>query len=399
MITPRERKLKDGNSSWVVEYRNGGRHGSRVTRTFGRYEDAHAYARNVDRFGAEHAEQILMNEIGDQGSGQMSLKDWCETHIKENLSGLVQDDTVKRYFTYVNNDLGFLGEMPIKAITAKDVGKWIKVLSATPSANGSNPSSKTLKNKHGFVSSAFNAAVTERHITFNPCRGTNIPRTPVQPMTFLTHEEYERFIDCFIPHYRPLVAFLFGTGLRWSEASALRVADVDPVGMTVTVWQAWKQDGTLGAPKTDKSKRTVTIAPEVMVGLDLNRDGNALLFTTITGKRIKNGHFHTNEWQPALRLANNEPPKRKTITKSRQNLKPLEPPLGKHPRIHDARHTCASWLLGAGVPINYVMNHLGHENITTTVNRYGHIMPAARAAVSNAISMAMSPAHPMVEAA
>ena len=47
--------------------------------------------------------------------------------------------------------------------------------------------------------------------------------------------------------------------------------------------------------------------------------------------------------------------------------------LSKRPRIHDLRHTCASWLIQAGRPLPAIQQHLGHESITTTVGTYGHM--------------------------
>lgn len=46
---------------------------------------------------------------------------------------------------------------------------------------------------------------------------------------------------------------------------------------------------------------------------------------------------------------------------------------GKRPRPHDLRHTCASWMIAAGVPLPVISQHLGHESITTTVHVYGHL--------------------------
>jgi integrase len=43
------------------------------------------------------------------------------------------------------------------------------------------------------------------------------------------------------------------------------------------------------------------------------------------------------------------------------------------PRVHDLRHTRASWLVRAGVPLPVVQQHLGHENINTTIGLYAHI--------------------------
>jgi integrase len=46
-------------------------------------------------------------------------------------------------------------------------------------------------------------------------------------------------------------------------------------------------------------------------------------------------------------------------------------------RIHDLRHTFASLLINQGENLKYVQAQLGHSSITTTVDRYGHLMPEA----------------------
>lgn len=43
-------------------------------------------------------------------------------------------------------------------------------------------------------------------------------------------------------------------------------------------------------------------------------------------------------------------------------------------RWHDLRHTCASWLVQAGVPIYTVAEFLGHSSVTVT-KRYAHLAP------------------------
>jgi integrase len=42
--------------------------------------------------------------------------------------------------------------------------------------------------------------------------------------------------------------------------------------------------------------------------------------------------------------------------------------------IHDLRHTCAAWLVTAGVPLPEVRDLLGHGSITMT-ERYAHLAP------------------------
>ena len=41
-------------------------------------------------------------------------------------------------------------------------------------------------------------------------------------------------------------------------------------------------------------------------------------------------------------------------------------------RFHDLRHSYATWLVSDGVPINVVSRLMGHEQISTTLNRYTH---------------------------
>jgi integrase len=42
-------------------------------------------------------------------------------------------------------------------------------------------------------------------------------------------------------------------------------------------------------------------------------------------------------------------------------------------RLHDLRHSCASLLLGEGVAAQIVASLLGHSEVKTTLNIYGHV--------------------------
>jgi integrase len=46
-------------------------------------------------------------------------------------------------------------------------------------------------------------------------------------------------------------------------------------------------------------------------------------------------------------------------------------------RFHDLRHYATSFLLAEGVPMRVVMDILGHSQMATTADLYGHVMPAA----------------------
>ena len=395
MRRPALHVAKDGTKTWKVRFRD--EHGRQSSETFAEESAAKRFCRWMADYGLEQALAILSQQEGETNG--YTVAEWCEYHI-DHLSG-VQADTIARYRAYVRNDLGRLGLLPLDALTHEDIADWINTLAKT------GTSGKTLKNKHGFLSAAMARAEAKGLVPANPCKGTRLPRTERDPMVFLTHEEYTCFLGCFTPYWQPLVTFLFSTGLRWSEATALRISDLDLERGTVAVERAWKRGGELGPPKSSKSRRTVALSPEVVDVLRPlvdGRSGSAWVFTNQRGGPVRHATFHENAWIPAVRLANGEDAQKqgaKRVARRRDVtgsvIRPLAPGIGKRPRIHDARHSNASWLLGAGVPINYVQAHLGHESITTTVDRYGHVMPAAQFAIRTAISGALAAAHPQIE--
>ena len=54
-------------------------------------------------------------------------------------------------------------------------------------------------------------------------------------------------------------------------------------------------------------------------------------------------------------------------------------------RLHDLRHSHASYLIHRGVPILAVSKRLGHETIETTLRTYAHLYPQERDIVLDAI--------------
>jgi integrase len=45
-------------------------------------------------------------------------------------------------------------------------------------------------------------------------------------------------------------------------------------------------------------------------------------------------------------------------------------------KFHGLRHTCATLLLQAGVPVHVVQERLGHKRIEVTLGIYAHVLPA-----------------------
>lgn len=246
------------------------------------------------------------------------------------------------------------GSMRLDEIGREHVGQWLIGFTATASP-------KTIKNVHGLASSIMADAVDAGLISRNVFKGAagRLPTVRTEEMVFLTRQDVDTLLAAMHEHYRPLVLFLVLTGLRWSEATALTVSDVQLLGRrTVTVTKAWKRqpDGTmeLGEPKSRRSRRTISLPDEAVdatIPLVAGRSGTERLFTSVEGRTVHHGNFTNRIWLPAIRRAS----------------------LDKRPRIHDLRHTHASWLIAEGVNLVAVQRRLGHESIQTTIDRYGHL--------------------------
>ncbi len=256
-----------------------------------------------------------------------------------------------------------IGGLPVDKLDYRAIAFWVKSMMA----KGRSP--KTIKNVHGLISASMNTAEMLGYITRNPCRGVQLPSVEKaeDEMMFLTHAEFGLIMESMGERYRDFTNFLVMTGARFGEATALTVADIDLLGKPATarINKAWKRDGQnqfyIGPTKTGAGKRTIGLNPalvDLLIPLVAGRPSSDLLFTTPKGERIVHKLYWHHFWVPAVKAA---------------QLRGLR----KDPRIHDLRHTHASWLIQDGVPIFTISRRLGHSSIKTTEQVYGHLMPEA----------------------
>jgi integrase len=160
--------------------------------------------------------------------------------------------------------------------------------------------------------------------------------------------------------------------MRQGELLGLKWGDVDLEGATVSIRRTLTRTGdgkggTLGDPKTKRSRRTIPLTPQAVEALrrhldrqlgdigmlgDLYED-QGLVFTTECGTLINPSKLRQRSFAPLL-------------------IKAGLP----HVRFHDLRHTCATLLLSKGVHPKFVQELLGHASVAITLDTYSHMLPS-----------------------
>lgn len=357
-IAPRPRW--DGTTAFSVRWRDPGtRRQHRVT--LRSEKEASSLARYLNDNG-----QIPAHALPDARPGKPNVPTVAEV-VQEHIDLLVRPSpgAIGTYQQILEMHIReTIGTIPVDEFGYRDTMHWLKHLTA----KGAAP--KSIHNMHGLLSAAMNTAVLLGYVSRNPCRGVPLPtigRADDDAM-YLTPEEVSLLLEGIDEHYRTFIQFLVMTGTRFGEATALRVADIDLRSRpaTVRVNKAWKRDGHsryyVGPTKTAAGKRTIGLNPalvELLIPIAAGRSGNDLLFTTTEGRRISHKPFWQHHWVPAVRSAQARG-------------------VAKTPRIHDLRHTHASWLIqDGGLSLFAISRRLGHASIRTTEQVYGHLMPQA----------------------
>ena len=351
--------------------------GRQRSETFRDAAAAVEFAALVDRIGATAAVAIRDARSGPRaGRPVITLAEWFIHHLEHATS--LTPGTLAEYRRVAERTwLPTLGPLPIELVSRDDVARWVGRQAATRTKRGAPTSAKTIANAHGLLSTVMASAVDAGHISTNPCRGLGLPRTERREMVFLSPAEYAQLLAHIPARWQRLINLLAGTGLRWGEATALRWGDVDldadvPVVRVARAWKKGAKVKELGAPKTRRSLRTVSLPHQVVEQLrELQGEPGALVFTADRGGVVHDGNFRYRIWATAVTAAK----------------------VGKRPRIHDLRHSHASWLIAAGVPLPDIQRRLGHGSIQTTVDVYGHLAPdalgVAAAAPSNVLVQAV----------
>lgn len=335
---------KRGPGRWRARYR--APDGRERSRTFARKADA-------ERFLATVETDKSRGTWVDPRLSRTSIESFWEEPLLPHLTSRIRPTTLDLYtMLWRRHLLRALGPRPLGTITRLDVEEFVARLTAD--GVGAATVGAALRLLHRILESARSAGI----IASNPASGVKPPALPHQVMPFLTTAEVERLVTATPEYWRAFVLLAAWGGLRFGEIAALRLDRIDFLRRQLRVEETLTEvKGTLRlGPTKTRAKRVVTLPGFVIEALAEHvrkwpPQDDGFLFRSPEGGLPRRSNFRQRVWQPVLRAG---------------GLPQI--------RFHDLRHTAAALAIAAGAHPKALQARLGHASITTTLDRYGHLM-------------------------
>ena len=240
--------------------------------------------------------------------------------------------------------------MPLIKITPLTVRKWQgDILKKEYSEEYTSTINKQL-------SSLFNYAVKFYNLSSNPChKSGTIGSRGNKEMKIWNLNQFQKFLSV-IRSEEVKIAFeiLFFSGIRAGEMLALSFKDINYEKNTISITKTLsriKKTDIITKPKTPSSVREV-LCPQFLMD------------------KLKKYEISLLDKEADQRVVQ--------LKKSalERYIRYYTPRLELHRiRIHDFRHSHASYLLHKNVNIVVISKRLGHKNVKTTLDTYSHFLP------------------------
>lgn len=288
--------------------------------------------------------------------------------------GAIRDSTLKDYRRDVERYwLPDLGRRPLAKITAPEIARVIATLAAREGDD--YLADRTLRRLFAPLAALLATAVEEGVIPQNVARDVKLPSGRDRLRRFdaddqddgddpapgkaraLTGDQLAAFLLVVDPRWRTLFELLAATGLRISEAVALRWGDLRLDGDACARVRRAYVRGAYGPPKSRHGYRDVPLGFDLVRALRERRAGSEwpgdkdLVFSSLAGTVMDQGNLHHRTLKPAAEEAG-----------------------VSWAAFHAFRHYCASALIADGRNIVQVSRWLGHHSPSFTLDVYAHLM-------------------------
>lgn len=319
---------------------------------------------------------------------RMSFDDLL-TKWMESRSHRLARRTMYSYDIYVRIYLRpAFGALKASAVRPEHIENAIAAWSRRSRLDESAPlSQRTVRHIFDTLRAACRWAVKMRYIEHSPVDRVEPPKFTHRKMIPLDPKAIAELLTAAQgTNLQSPILTIAGTGLRRSEALALQWADInfEKAQLTVNRTLDFSTDGVLRvkAPKTEKSARTISLAPFVVKALRQQRASQLERFLELGIPVRPDGWVFDRP-----ELGDGQPWSPNLFSKAFIRL--VKRTNAPTTTIHGLRHAYATIALSAGVDLKTVSETLGHSEIGTTADIYTSVVESLKLAAADRMESAM----------
>jgi integrase len=300
---------------------------------------------------------------------KLTLGEWLDTWLREYKKPRVRPSTFDSYEMLVRRHLKpALGHIPLQDVRPEHVQHYCN------EKTQQGLEAKTLRLHTVILSNALTRAEKHQLVARNVCRLVEPPRQIRKHRRTLATQQMTTQLLPTLKGHRLYAAFLtlFMMGLRRGELLGLRWQDVDWKAEVLHIRQTLARVKNHEAghtqlifqePKTAHSRRTIPLPEGCLTALRQHWAHQA-------EEKLLLGQAYNDHGLVFCR-ADGRPIDPRALNRSFTQVLAQAglPPI----RLHDARHTFATWLLEHGVSPKVVQTMLGHSSIAITLDIYSHV--------------------------
>lgn len=304
---------------------------------------------------AKKAESELIFEASLQSSDNPLFNDLLDEYLEWYRKRRKESTVYKLEGNIRQYIRPFFGKMYVQSISKPDIIRFHDFLLDRLAVS-------TAKAVHKDLSAIFNYAITMEYIAVNPAKEVgNIKIAENKKINYWTLDEFKRFLTVVDnERYYALFMLLFYSGARIGEILALTWKDIDFENNIIDINKRYYRT-VINTPKNKSSIRKIKIP---------NHTINLLRKMKLKGN-FKDDYFIFGEYYKPINQSTVSQQFHKYLDRfiidGKQTLKRI--------RLHDFRHSHASYLINKGYDIQIISKRLGHNKISTTYDIYAHLYP------------------------
>jgi len=318
--------------------------------------------RQAEQLLRETESQIVRGEY--QAPMHMTMATYFDEWLTHAQSGLAAS-THTLYTLLVESHIKpALGKLKLDQLTPLHIQRFYKQLEEPGSNRNSSKrglGAKAIKNIHGVLHKALAQAVRWGLLARNPADAVDLPKMTRPKVNAASPKELQQIMQAIehVGEWRLPILITIGTGMRRGEVLALQWQDYNPEEKTLSVRQALSQINEkhviLKSTKTDRAR---VVLLNNSLAEELNR------YHELTPYRAP------TDWICSQDDGNHHTPRHLTRAFERIIRR-----LGLKLTLHGLRHSHATALIAAGVPVKTVSERLGHSTVVITQDTYTHVLP------------------------